>query len=66
MGGLKEAARPDAARPTRSVQARKRPQTEGDALGGGPTNKDCHGPEIWPKEVVEVVFALSTSKSWDF
>jgi len=29
--------RPDAARPTRSVQARKRPQTEGDALGGGPT-----------------------------
>jgi hypothetical protein len=32
-----KAARPDAARPTRSVQARKRPQTEGDALGGGPT-----------------------------
>ena len=41
MGGLKKAARSDAARPIRSVQARhearKRPQTEGSALGGGPT-----------------------------
>jgi hypothetical protein len=36
-GSGHQAARPDAARPTRSVQARKPPQTEGDALGGGPT-----------------------------
>ena len=25
-------------------------------------HKDCHGPEIWPKKAVEVVFALKASK----
>jgi hypothetical protein len=37
MRGSGRQAGRGARRPTRSVKARKRPQTEGDALGGGPT-----------------------------